>query len=283
MVDPADPYGFPDSGLQGLDDRVAIVTGSTRGIGRGIAHRLAAEGVRTIVSGRSEDDGAAVVDEIEDHGFEATYVKADLAEPDAATALVEDTVEIYDGVDFLINNAAAWRHGSVLDRSVEDWEAVMAVSLRAPWLLSKAAVEHMDDGGRIINISSVHSVATDPARFPYNVAKSGLNGLTRTLAIDLGPEGVTVNGIKVGAVPQEYRDVNPFDGDSWYARLAPVGRSGTPLDVAALVMFLCSAEAGFITAANIPCDGGRLATFPNANWPADDDTPADASHTYHRE
>lgn len=283
MVDPDDPYGFPDAGLQGLDGRVAIVTGSTRGIGRGIAHRLAAEGVRTIVSGRSEDDGAAVVDEIEDHGCEATYVKADLADPAAAFALVDETVDIFGGIDFLINNAAAWRHGTALDRSVEDWEAVMAVSLRAPWLLSKAAVEHMDGGGRIVNISSVHSVATDPGRFPYNVAKSGLNGLTRALAIDLGPEDVTVNGIKVGAVPQEYRGVNPFDGDSWYARLAPAGRSGTPLDVAALVTFLCTAEAGFITAASIPCDGGRLATFPNRSWPADEDTPADASHTYHRE
>ena len=280
MSEADDPYGFPDPGLKGLADRTAIVTGSTRGIGRGIAQRLAVEGVHTIVSGRSEDDGRAVAADIVDRGYEATYVYADLADPGAAEALVEAAVDSYDGVDFLINNAAAWRHGSVKDRSVEDWAAVMDVSLRAPWLLGKAAVEYMDGDGRIVNISSVHAVATDPGRFPYNVAKSGLNGLTRTMAIDFGRDGVTVNGLLVGAVPQEYTDADPFDPSTFYARLAPVGRRGTPLDIAGLTMFLCSSEAGFITGANIPIEGGRLATFPNRHWPADEDTPADAPHTY---
>jgi len=278
--DDGDPYRFPAAGLKGLSGRSAIVTGSTRGIGRGIAQRFAVEGVNTVVTGRSVDAGERVAGEIREEGHEATYVRADVADPGDIERLVDATVEEYESVDVVVNNAAAWRHGSVTDRSLEDWEHVMDVSLRAPWFLSKLAVERMPAGGSIVNVSSVHSVRTDPGRFPYNVAKSGLNGLTRSMAIDLGPRGVRVNGLIVGDVRKEYNDADPYDETDYYARIAPAGRRGTPLDVAGIAVFLASDEAAFITGTNVPVDGGRLGCLATEDWPPGADTPPDATHTY---
>lgn len=280
MTEQRDPYRFPDAGLKGLSGKTAIVTGSTRGIGRGIAQRFAVEGVNAVVTGRSTDAGEEVAAEIREEGHEATYVRADMADPDDIERLVDTAAEAYGSVDVVVNNAAAWRHGTVTDRSLDDWEYVLDVSLRAPWFLSKLAVEHMPAGGSILNVSSVHGVQTDPGRFPYNVAKSGLNGLTRTLAIDLGPRGIRANGLVVGDVRKEYDDADPFDRTNHYARFAPAGRRGTPLDVAGIAVFLASSEAGFITGTSVPVDGGRLACFANGNWPPDGDTPPDAAHTY---
>jgi len=264
VTDHEDPFGVPDPGLKGLSGKVAIVTGSTKGIGRGIAHRFAVEGVKTVVTGRDEAGGETVVSEIRDAGYEARFIRADLSERADIETLIEATVGEYGRIDFLVNNAAAWRHGTVRDRTEEDWEAVMYVSLRAPWLLGKLAVEHMPDGGSIVNISSVHSARTDPGRFPYNVAKTGLNGLTRVMAIDLGPFDVRVNGLLVGNVRKEYGSADPFDSSAYYARTAPANRRGVPQDVAGISLFLCTDESEFITGANFPVDGGRLAcmTFP---------------------
>lgn len=276
----SEPFGFPSSGIQGLSGKTAIVTGSTRGIGRGIAQRFAVEDVKTVVTGRTDDAGEEVVAEIEEKGGEATYVQADMADPEDIENLVDSTIDRYGAVDIVVNNAAAWHHSPVGDQSLDDWDYVMDVSLRAPWFLVKLALDHMPPGGSIINISSLHSLRTDPARFPYNVAKSGLNGMTRAMAIDLGPHGIRANGLLVGNIRKEYNDVDPFDETNYYARVTPVNRRGTPLDVAGIAVFLASSEAGFITGTNIPVDGGRLICLSNANWPPDDDTPADMGHTY---
>jgi glucose 1-dehydrogenase len=276
-----DPFRFPSPGLKGLDGKTAIITGSTRGIGRGIAQRYAVEGMNVIVTGRSVSDGEQVAQRIRDEGYEATYVHADLADPDDIEALVSETVTEYGRIDIIVNNAAAWRHGSVADRSLEDWELVMNVSLRAPWYLSMVALDHMPEGGSVINVSSVHSRATDPARFPYNVAKSGLNGLTRVQAIDLAPHGVRANGLVVGNVRKEYNDADPYDQSHYYARLVPANRRGTPLDVAGIALFLASDEAEFITGTNIPVDGGRLTCAAKGDWPPDKETTEDATHTYY--
>lgn len=271
MTDHDDPFGVPDPGLKGLSGKVAIVTGSTKGIGRGIAQRFAVEGIKTVVTGRDEEGGEQVVEEIRDAGHEARFVRADLSERSDIETLIEATVEEYGQIDFLVNNAAAWRHGTVRDRSEEDWEAVMYVSLRAPWLLGKLAVEHMPEGGSIVNISSVHSARTDPARFPYNVAKTGLNGLTRVMAIDLGPSDVRVNGLLVGDVRKEYQEnVDPFDPSAYYARVAPADRRGVPQDIAGISLFLCTDESEFITGANFPVDGGRLACMTFSGFPEEE-------------
>lgn len=273
-------YSFPSSDLKGLSGKTAIVTGSTRGIGRGIAQRFAVEDVNTVVTGRSVDAGEQVATEIRDKGYEATFVEADMSEPAEIEHLVDATVDHYETVDIVVNNAAAWRHGSVADRALEDWEHVLDVSLRAPWYLSQVALEHMPSGGSVINVSSSHSVRSDPGRFPYNVAKSGLNGLTRAMAIDFGTHGVRANGLIVGNVRKEYSDADPLDKTAYFAQLVPVCRRGTPQDVAGIAVFLASSEASFITGTNIPVDGGRNICLANPDWPPDESTPPDATHTY---
>jgi 3-oxoacyl-[acyl-carrier protein] reductase len=123
-------------------------------------------GLNTVVTGRSADAGKTVAATIREAGHEATYVRADTADPDDVERPVDAVIETYGAVDVVINDAAAWRHGTVSDRSLSDWEYVMDVSLRAPWFLSELAAERMPVGGSVITVSSVHAVRTDPGRFP---------------------------------------------------------------------------------------------------------------------
>lgn len=240
--------------LQRLTGKTAIVTGSTRGIGEGIARRFASEGASVVVSGRTVDDGEAIAEDIRNAGGDAAFVRADMADPDDIKRLIEETTDRYGTIDILVNNAAAWNHGRFTERTMDDWETIIDVSLRGPWLATKYALDDMPAGGSVINISSIHALATDPGRFPYNVAKAGLNGLTRSLAIDLGPLDISANAIMPG--PIQIRDPIPHDDDSREARLLPANRRGKPNDVAGLAAYLASDEAGFVTGTSIPIDGG---------------------------
>lgn len=240
--------------LQRLTGKTAIVTGSTRGIGEGIARRFASEGASVVVSGRTVDDGEAITEDIRDAGGDAAFVRADMADPDDIKRLIEETTDRYGTIDILVNNAAAWNHGRFTERTMDDWETIIDVSLRGPWLATKYALDDMAAGGSVINVSSIHALATDPGRFPYNVAKAGLNGLTRSLAIDLGPLDITANAIMPG--PIQIRGPIPHDDDSREARLLPANRRGKPSDVAGLAAYLASDEAGFVTGTSIPIDGG---------------------------
>jgi len=241
-------------GIARFEDRTAIVTGSTRGLGEGIARRLASEGANVVVTGRTVDDGEDVVEDVRDADGEATFVRADMGDPDDIQHLIDETAERYGAIDVLVNNAAALSLGPFETRERSDWELVMDVSLRGPWLATKYALDHLPRGGRVINISSVHSIVTGPQHFPYNVAKAGLNGMTRSLAIDLGPLGITVNAILPGRVRNDDRDLG--EQSRRYADLTPAGRVGMPDDIAALTAFLASDEAGFITGATVTADGG---------------------------
>lgn len=254
-------------GLNRFEGKTAVVTGSTRGIGKGIARRFASEGAAVVVTGRSAEAGETVANEIRESGSEATFVAADMADPESIKRVIDTAAEQYGTIDVLVNNAAAWTNGPFEEQTLEDWETVMNVSLRAPWLTSKYALEYIPHGGSILNISSVHSTATDPGRFPYNVSKAGLNGLTRALAIELGSLDITVNALVVGNIVKPYSDADPSDTENWSARLLPVNRRGTPEDVAGLVTYLGTADARFITGASIPVDGGRLACLVSEDWP----------------
>jgi NAD(P)-dependent dehydrogenase (short-subunit alcohol dehydrogenase family) len=215
-------------------DSVAVVTGSTRGIGAGVARRLAAEGASVVVTGRSVDPGEQVASEIRDEGGEATFVRADMRDPAEIQALIEHTVDEYGRVDTLVNNAGVQTETTAGEATMEDWEFVVETDFRSFWLCAKAAVEHMPDGGTVLNMSSNHAFLTMPGLFPYNAIKAGINGMTRAMALELGPEGITVNTInpgwiEIGRTQEELGDDYEYTED-----IHPVGRLGTPADVAGL-------------------------------------------------
>jgi len=173
-----------------------IVTGSTRGIGAGVAERFAAEGANVVVSGRTAEAGEAVArrisewttDETTDdpQTGDATFVRADMRDPDDVAALAEAAAERYGSVDVLVNNAGVQTETAADEATLDDWAFVVETDFRAYWLAARAALEHMDRGA-IVNISSNHAYATMPAHFPYNAVKAGINGMTRSLAVDFGP------------------------------------------------------------------------------------------------
>jgi len=244
----------------------ALVTGSTRGIGEGVAKRFAREGASVVVTGRSEDDGAATVADIDDAGGDATFVRADMRDPDDIAALVEATAEAYGGLDVLVNNAGVETNTGAGEASIEDWEFVLETDFRAYWLCAKYARKHMDEGA-IVNVSSNHAFLTMPELFPYNAVKAGINGMTRAMALDFGPS-VRVNTVNPGWVAIE-RTTAEMD-DSYREHLEsihPVGRLGRPADVAGAVAFLASDDAAFLTGESLLVDGGRTAVMQDDTLP----------------
>ncbi|WP_254272548.1 SDR family NAD(P)-dependent oxidoreductase [Haloarcula marina] len=241
------------------EQRVVVVTGSTRGIGAGVARRFAAEGASVVVTGRSRDPGEAVVDTITDEGGEATFVQADMRDPAEIEALIDHTVDEYGRVDVLVNNAGVQTETTASEATLSDWEFVVETDFRSFWLCAKHAVEAMPEGGTVLNMSSNHAFLTMPGLYPYNAVKAGINGMTRAMALELGPHGITVNTINPGWVEIE-RTRAEFDSDEEYEytkAIHPTGRLGTPADVAGMAAFLASDDATFVTGESILVDGGR--------------------------
>ena len=247
-------------------DQVAIVTGSTRGIGATIASRLAAEGASVVVSGRSADAGEATADAIRDDGGEATFVRADLRDPPAIEALIEATVAEFGGLDVLVNNAGVETYTGADEATLEEWDLVVETDLRSFWLAAKHAQAAMDEGA-IVNVSSVHGQATVPGIFPYNVANAGIESMSRAMALDFGPQ-VRVNAVAPGLVAVD-RTTSDMSDDQrrQFERVTPVGRLGDPADIAAAVAFLASDEAGFVTGTTLTVDGGRTAVLDDHALP----------------
>jgi len=256
--------------------QTAIVTGSTRGIGAGIAERLAAEGANVVVSGRSEDAGEAVVERIDeatgaDPGGadasdgdaptgDAVFVRADMRDPDDVAALAGAAVAEYGSLDVLVNNAGVQTETAADEATLDDWAFVVETDFRAYWLAARAALEHMDRGA-IVNVSSNHAHATMPKHFPYNAVKAGINGMTRSLAVDFGPR-VRVNTVVPGWVEIERtRDELPEGRFESVESIHPTGRIGTPSDVAGAVAFLASEDAAYVTGSALLVDGGRGAVL----------------------
>jgi NAD(P)-dependent dehydrogenase (short-subunit alcohol dehydrogenase family) len=249
------------------DGDIAIVTGSTKGIGAGIAKRLAAEGATVVVNGRSEDDGKEVVEAIRADGGEATFIKADMRDPAAIAALVEETADRYGRIDVLVNNAGVQTETTATEATIDDWEFVVETDFRSFWLCVKHAVEHMPEGSSILNMSSNHAFLTMPGLFPYNAVKAGINGMTRALALELGPLGIRVNTINPGWIEIERTQEELSDDDRQRVEaMHPLGRIGTPEDVAATVSFLTSDEASFITGTSLLVDGGRTAVMQDHSF-----------------
>jgi NAD(P)-dependent dehydrogenase (short-subunit alcohol dehydrogenase family) len=249
-----------------LTDHVAIVTGATRGIGEGIARRLAADGAAVVVSGRTVAEGRDVVDSIRADGGTASFVEADLRSIDDIQHLFEATIDEFGSLDILVNNAAVQTESGAAETTLEEWDLVLETNFRAYWLCAKLAYEYIDEGS-IINISSNHAFATMPAHFPYNAVKAGIDGMTRAMALDFGPR-IRVNAINPGWVAVERTTAEMSAAAR--ARLDaihPVGRIGRPEDIAGVVSFLSSSDSAFITGESILVDGGRGAVIQDDKLP----------------
>ncbi|HEX8596743.1 MAG TPA: 3-oxoacyl-ACP reductase family protein [Pseudomonas sp.] len=240
-----------------LNGKVALIQGGSRGIGAAIVKRLAEQGAAvafTYVS--SEAKARELQDSITAAGGKALAIHADSADAEAIRAAVQSTVKTFGGVDILVNNAGVLAIGPLEDFSLEDFDRTLTINVRSVFIATQEAARHMGDGGRIINIGS-----TNADRMPfagggvYAMSKSALVGLTKGLARDLGPRGITINNVQPGPVDT---DMNPATGDfaDSLIPLMAVGRYGHVEEIASFVAYLAGPEAGYITGASLTIDGG---------------------------
>ena len=248
-----------------LLDRVAVVVGGGRGIGAAIARRLASEGARVVVGDRDLDLARASVDRIGQPGRTLAF-ELDIARPEAAAEIAAATVERFGVLDIMVQNAAIYPWTLINDISVEEWDSVLDVNLRGAFLTARAALEPMrqSGGGRLIFISSITGPrVSSPGHAHYAASKAGILGLVRTAAIEFSSYGITVNAVEPGNILTEGLQSGRSQAfiDSMCAAV-PLGRLGTPDDVAAAVAFLASDDASYITGTSIVVDGGQ--TLPES-------------------
>lgn len=248
-----------------LENKVAIVTGAGTGIGKAIAVRFAQEGAAVVIDYVGKPDSAAqVVQQIEGAGGKALAAEADISQPDQVQHLIDQTVQKFGRLDILVNNAGVETKIPFLEIPLEVWSKTLAVDLTGPFLCAQAAAKRMisqgGSGGRIINISSVHEDLPMPTNAAYCAAKGGLRMLMRTICVELASQGITVNNIGPGAIDTPMDAPLKAHPEMMKALLAeiPVGRMGTPEEIAGLATYLASEEAGYITGSTYFIDGGML-------------------------
>lgn len=248
-----------------MKGKVALVTGSTSGIGESIARRLAAEGAAVVVSGRRHELGEQVVQAIRAAGGQAVFTEVDMAGESAHADLVQAALEHFGRLDVLVNNAAIFPSIPLEELTVAQWDEVFAVNVRGPFLCCRAAIAPMraQGGGAIINIGSTLAYRASAERLAYACSKGALLTMTKTLAQELAPEQIRVNWVTVGwvATPGEVKLRNQTHGDgaTWLAEQSarmPMGRLETPEDIAGGVAFLASDDASHVTGCELNISGG---------------------------
>jgi gluconate 5-dehydrogenase len=243
-----------------LDGKVALITGSTRGLGFAMAEAMVSAGAHVVINGRSEDSVTATAAELDLDGRSASGIVFDVADIDAAIAAVDTVVERHGAIDILVNNAGINHRAPIADFGDDDWRRVLGVNLDGPFVLSRAAARHMTAAGRgrILMTASIMGTVARPTIPAYVTSKAGLVGMTKALAVELAPHGITVNGIGPGYVATEMNTalVNDRDFNEMVVSRTPVGRWGRPEEIAAAAVFLASDEASYITGQTLLVDGG---------------------------
>lgn len=249
------------AGMVEATRHVALVTGSSRGLGAAIARRLAQDGIAVAVNGLHDDgDARGVVDAIREAGGTADVFCADVTDERQVTALVAAIADRFGPIDILVLNATGPQpEASLTDVAWADHVAQLNFFVKSPVLLGRAVLPYMQAKrfGRVVNIDSEVADRPPPGRSAYATAKSAQIGLTRSWAREVAPSGITVNTVAPGFIPVERHAGVPADVISAYLASVPVGRMGTPADVAHAVSFLVSEQAGFVTGQRIVVDGGR--------------------------
>lgn len=250
-----------------LAGKVALVTGTTSGIGRAILERFAAEGARVVGAGRRADDGEAVAAAIRARGQEATFLATDVSKRAEVERLVAETIARYGDLDIVVNNAAVGVFNKTVENTEEDeWDRTLAINLKSAYLVSHEAIPHLRrrGGGSIINVSSVHAYATTEGVAAYAASKGGLLALSRQMALDLARDNIRVNALIVGAVETDMlkahaeREKKTYEEMGWVFDSRAIGRIGQPAEIANAALFLASDEASFVTGAPMIADGGLL-------------------------
>ena len=244
-----------------FDGKVALVTGGSRGIGRAIALELGRLGASVMINCyqcADVADAELVKNEIEANGGKADIYQADVSDFSQAEALVKATIESFDDLNILVNNAGITRDGLIMTMSESDWDAVIETNLKSTFNCSKPAVRHMmrKRNGRIINISSISGVMGNAGQTNYSASKAGVIGFTKALAREVAPRNVTVNTVAPGFIETKILDTIPEDIQTSLMGVIPLGRVGQAEEVAKAVAFLTSDDAAFITGHVLVVDGG---------------------------
>ncbi|MFC1784269.1 3-oxoacyl-[acyl-carrier-protein] reductase [Candidatus Neomarinimicrobiota bacterium] len=246
--------------MNNLENKVAIITGASRGIGKVIAEETAKAGAKVVCVSRSLSDVEKVAKDINEQGFTAIAIACDITNGKQFQELVKSVYDKFGSVDILVNNAGVTKDGLIMRMSEDDWDIVVDTNLKGAFNGTKAVTRHMmkQRSGRIINISSVVGLIGNAGQANYAASKAGLIGLTKATAKELASRGITVNCIAPGYIETDMTDRLPEKIKNTLIEQIPLGRIGQATDIAASVCFLASEEAGYITGQTFTVDGGMV-------------------------